>query len=237
MQMTISTTGRRLLCILCFVFVLSKMLKLCGAEGSSFRWFVGAVSCFCWDPSLFEVDLVAEQRLCGGAPDLSVMMLLSDFDWCFQLLRSIRLLFLRLTSFWSSILDTVNCLLLKQHLYNSLGVRSLDAVNFFCWISVLVFSSDSWIVGFRPSFWEWMPFVEIHQILFLKWISLQCWVFWDETCQMVSLQWVEPFDEGQWLVVSDRCLIAFSFCRDPSDFLVSEVDLFAVEIYQTLFLR
>ncbi len=34
MQMTISTTGRRRLCILCFVYVLSKMLKLCGAEGS-----------------------------------------------------------------------------------------------------------------------------------------------------------------------------------------------------------
>ena len=44
---------------------------------------------------------------------------------------------------------------------------------------------------------------------------------------MVSLQWLEPFDEGQWLAVSDRCLIAFSFCccRDLSD-LVSEVDLF-----------
>ncbi len=38
MQMTISTTGRRLLCILCFVYVLSKMLKLCSAGGSSFRF-------------------------------------------------------------------------------------------------------------------------------------------------------------------------------------------------------
>ncbi len=53
---------------------------------------------------------------------------------------------------------------------------------------------------------------------------------------MVSLQWLEPFDACQWLVVSDRCLIASSFCRDFSDF-VSEVDLFAVEISQTLFLR
>jgi hypothetical protein len=45
---------------------------------------------------------------------------------------------------------------------------------------------------------------------------------------MVSLQWREPFDVGQWLAVSDRCLIAFSLCccRDLSDF-VSEVDLFA----------
>ena len=47
MQMTISTTGRRQLCILCSVCVLSKMLKLCGAEGSSFRWLMGAGSCFC----------------------------------------------------------------------------------------------------------------------------------------------------------------------------------------------
>ena len=52
MQMTISTTGRRQLCILCSVCVLSKMLKLCGAEGSSFRWLMGAVSCFCGDPSI-----------------------------------------------------------------------------------------------------------------------------------------------------------------------------------------
>jgi hypothetical protein len=44
MQMTISTTGRRLLCILCFVYVLSKMLKLCSAEGSSFRFLMDAVS-------------------------------------------------------------------------------------------------------------------------------------------------------------------------------------------------
>ena len=45
---------------------------------------------------------------------------------------------------------------------------------------------------------------------------------------MVSMQWLEPFDEGQWLVVSDRCLIAVSLllCGGPSDF-VSEVDLFA----------
>jgi hypothetical protein len=44
MQMAISTTGRRLLCILCSVYVLSKMLKLCGAEGSSFRlwWMLSA---------------------------------------------------------------------------------------------------------------------------------------------------------------------------------------------------
>ncbi len=46
--MAISTTGRRLLCILCFVYVLSKMLKLCSAEGSSFRlWGMLSAIC-CW---------------------------------------------------------------------------------------------------------------------------------------------------------------------------------------------
>ncbi len=55
---------------------------------------------------------------------------------------------------------------------------------------------------------------------------------------MVSLQWLEPFDACQWLVVSDRCLIASSFFLWRSiRFLVSEVDLFAVEISQTVFLR
>ncbi len=46
--MAISTTGHRLLCILCSVYVLSKMLKLCSAEGSSFRfwWMLSAVSCW-----------------------------------------------------------------------------------------------------------------------------------------------------------------------------------------------
>ena len=41
MQMAISTTGRRPLCIFCSVSVLSKMLKLRSAEGSSFRlWWL-----------------------------------------------------------------------------------------------------------------------------------------------------------------------------------------------------
>ncbi len=63
-----------------------------------------------------------------------------------------------------------------------------------------------------------MPFVEVHQI-FVSGVDLSSMLsVWDETCQVVSLQWLEPFDEGQWLVVSDRCLIAYSFCWDPSDF-------------------
>jgi hypothetical protein len=45
MQMAISTTGRRPLCISCSVSVLSKMLKLRSAEGSSFRlwWLLQSV--------------------------------------------------------------------------------------------------------------------------------------------------------------------------------------------------
>ena len=100
-----------------------------------------------------------------------------------------------------------------------LGVRSLDAVNVLLVDQrpgVFIRLIDCWVSS--ESFREWMPFVEVHQILFLKWISLQCWVFWDEACQMVSLQWLEPFDACQWLVVSDRCLIAYSFCWDPSAF-------------------
>jgi hypothetical protein len=45
MQMAISTTGRHPLCILCSVYVLSKMLKHRSAEGSSFRlwWMLSTV--------------------------------------------------------------------------------------------------------------------------------------------------------------------------------------------------
>jgi hypothetical protein len=88
MQMTISTTGRRRLCILRFVYVLSKMLKLCGAEGSSFR-FWGVLSV-----------LVAEAAswFCWGSP-----------DWCCWggILFPVRQLWV-----WS--LDAVSPLLLRQ---------------------------------------------------------------------------------------------------------------------------
>ena len=196
--MTISTTGRRQLCILCSVSVLSKMLKLCGAEGSSFRWLMGAGSCFCeFHPICFS----------SGSRCWAVFCLLEvhqiDPLWCCcQALTDAfsgwdPLEFWGGSRFWSSILDTVNRLC-----WSSIGATFRGTIFgccqlFGCWNSVLVFSSDSLIVGFRPSFREWMPFVEIHQI-FLKWISLQCWVFWDETCQMVSLQWLEP-SECFWL--------------------------------------
>jgi hypothetical protein len=178
------------------------MLKLCGAEGSSFRWLMGAVSCFCWDPSnfVFEVDLGAEQHfVCMSVHQIDPLWcccqtLIDAFngwdpsDFCFWggSCSEVAYWILSTVCCWSSIGSTVRG--------SIFGCCQL----FCCWVSVLVFSSDSLIVGFRPSFREWMPFVEIHQILFLRWISLQCWVFWDETCQMVSLQWLEP-SECFWL--------------------------------------
>jgi hypothetical protein len=70
--MTISTTGRRQLCILCSVYVLSKMLKLCGAEGSSFRCLMCAGSCFCGGPSNFVLKwilVLSSGLFVGGTPD------------------------------------------------------------------------------------------------------------------------------------------------------------------------
>ena len=55
MQMAISTTGRRPLCIFCSVSVLSKMLKLRSAEGSSFRlWWL--LSVCCWSSSRWRLS-------------------------------------------------------------------------------------------------------------------------------------------------------------------------------------
>ncbi len=56
MQMAISTTGRRPLCIFCSVSVLSKMLKVRSAEGSSFRlWWLLSIFC-CWSSLLDAVS-------------------------------------------------------------------------------------------------------------------------------------------------------------------------------------
>ncbi len=52
--------------------------------------------------------------------------------------------------------------------------RSLDAVDFLLVDQRPGVSSDSLIVGFHPSFLGVNAVVEIHQILFLRWISLQC---------------------------------------------------------------
>ncbi len=131
MQMTISTTGRRQLCILCSVCVLSKMLKLCGVEGSSFRWLMGAGSCFCWDLSNFAlkwISVLSRILFVGGTPDRSVLMLLSGFDWCIQWLRSIWV------SRWIMILNWhigyCQPFVVEAASVQQLGVRSLDAVNF-----------------------------------------------------------------------------------------------------------
>ncbi len=145
------------------VYVLSKMLKLCGAEGSSFRWLVGAVSCFVevhW--SLFGVDLVAEQRLvCVEVHQIGPCDAVSYFDWCSQLLRSIRLLFLRWTScevaYW--ILSTVCC-------WSSIGAAVRGAIfgccRLFCWwISVLVFPQTHRL---------WISFnAECSEMRFVRW--------------------------------------------------------------------
>ena len=74
MQMVISTTGRRPLCILCSVSVLSKMLKLCSAEGSSFRlWWMLSARC-CWGSVICVLvgccqPIVAETASCWLSSD------------------------------------------------------------------------------------------------------------------------------------------------------------------------
>jgi hypothetical protein len=175
MQMTISTTGRRRLCILCSVYVLSKMLKLCGAEGSSFNWLMGAVSCCCWDLSdlVSEVNLVAEQRLvCVGLHQIDPL-------WCccqIFLLRSIKL------CFWGGshccgqmLVSEVAYCLIQQ-----LVVWSLDAVN-----SLLLYQRPGvvhqthWLLGFVRVFGSECPALRSIRSWFLRWISFftVCWVF------------------------------------------------------------
>ena len=66
MQMAISTTGRRPLCIFCSVSVLSKMLKLRSAEGSSFRlWWLLSVFC-CWSSLLDAVSFLLLRQHLGA---------------------------------------------------------------------------------------------------------------------------------------------------------------------------
>ncbi len=122
MQMAISTTGRHLLCILCSVYVLSKMLKLCSAEGSSFRfwWMLSAVCC------RGSILISVEVHQIGP-----FVKLLSDF-W----------LMLSAVCCWGSIL------FLKQQL----GVWSLDAVSPLLLKQRPGVSTDSLIVGFCPNF-------------------------------------------------------------------------------------
>ena len=218
MQMTISTTGRRQLCILCSVCVLSKMLKLCGAEGSSFRWLMGAGSCFCeFHPICFW----------SGSRCWAVFCLLEvhqiDPLWCCcQALTDAfsgwdPLEFWGGSRFWSSILDTVNRLC-----WSSIGATVRGTIFGCCQLFVggsasWCFHQTHWLLGLVRVVGKECPL--LRSFRFVSEVDLfQCWVFWDEACLMVSLQWLEPFDVCQWLVVSDRCLIASSFSWDPSDF-------------------
>jgi hypothetical protein len=57
--MAISTTGHRLLCILFSVYVLSKILKLCSAEGSSFRYRVEIHQTLVAEVDLFVGSIMA----------------------------------------------------------------------------------------------------------------------------------------------------------------------------------
>jgi hypothetical protein len=47
-------------------------------------------------------------------------------------------------------------------------------------------------------------------------VALQCWVFWDEACQMVSLQWLEPsvsaFRCGFWSI--GTLFLEWTICGD-----------------------
>jgi len=260
MQMTISTTGRRRLCILCSVYVLSKMLKLCGAEGSSFSWLMGAVSCCCWDLSDFvsEVNLVAEQRLvCVGLHQIDPL-------WCccqIFLLRSIKL------CFWGGSHCCVQMLVseVAYCLIQQLVVWSLDAVN-----SLLLYQRPGvvhqthWLLGFVRVFGSECPALRSIRSWFLRWISFftVCWVFrfnaecsemrhvrwWacsgsNRLCRQGFLTW--PFC-GIWLIRMFQ--ICYALCWGTSD-LVSDNHLLmksdvcfwgfivGVEIHQTLFLR
>jgi hypothetical protein len=85
MQMAISTTGRCLLCILCFVYVLSKMLKLCGAEGSSFRLGGCCQSCVAeaasWFCSLDAVSLLLLKQRLGVSSDSLIVGICQTCFW------------------------------------------------------------------------------------------------------------------------------------------------------------
>ena len=123
--------------------------------------------------------------------------------------------FLRWTSFWSSILDTVNRLLLKQHRCISEGYDLWMLSTFCWWISVLVFHQTHWLLGLVRVVGKECPFLRSFRFC-----------FWSGSLPMLSvlrwglsngeLQWLEPFGACQWLVVSDSSFF---------------------EVYQTLFLR
>ena len=214
MQMTISTTGRRRLCILCSVYVLSKMLKLCGAEGSSFSWLMGAVSCCCWDLSDFvsEVNLVAEQRLvCVGLHQIDPL-------WCccqIFLLRSIKL------CFWGGSHCCVQMLVseVAYCLIQQLVVWSLDAVN-----SLLLYQRPGvvhqthWLLGFVRVFGSECPALRSIRSWFLRWISFSPSVGCSASMLSV-LRW--DMSDGELAVARTVCVVRI-FWRDLLRYLTDQ---------------
>ncbi len=87
--MAVSINGRRLLCILCSVYVQSKMLKLCSAEGSSFRDRVEIHQTLVSEVDLFVGSLVDVVRLCFWGNILEVdPVWLIRVVWCCQIFVS-----------------------------------------------------------------------------------------------------------------------------------------------------
>jgi hypothetical protein len=114
MQMTISTTAVAC-CAFCALFMCyQKCLNFAVLKvlPSGDWWVLSAVSVEILQILFLKwISVLSSICLFGGAPDRSVMMLLSDFDWCVQWLGSIRFLFLRWSCFWGGVSDTVNRLL------------------------------------------------------------------------------------------------------------------------------
>jgi hypothetical protein len=216
MQMTISTTGRRQLCILCSVCVLSKMLKLCGAEGSSFRWLMGAGSCFCEFPPIC---------FWSGSRCWAVFCLLEvhqiDPLWCCcQALTDAfsgwdPLEFRGGSRFWSSILDTVNRLC-----WSSIGATVRGTIFGCCQLFVggsasWCFHQTHWLLGLVRVVGKECPLLRSFRF------------FWSGSLPMLSvLRW--GLSNGELAVARTiwrvsvvggvRSLFDLSFCWDPSAF-------------------
>jgi hypothetical protein len=157
--------------------VLSKMLKLCGAEGSSFRWLMGAGSCSVSSIQFLKwISVLSSILFVGGAPDRSA---------CDAVVR-----------LWLMHSVVVGCC--------QLFVTEAASV---CWSSIGATVRDT-IFGCCQ--------------LFCRLGSIRLWF----------LKWICSLLRSIRLCFWSRSVR----CWDLSDF-VSEVDLFAVEIYQTLFLR
>ncbi len=208
------------MCILCSVYVLSKMLKLCGAEGSpSGDWW-------CCQLFLLGSIIVWSRSRCWAAFCCWRYLRSIRYDAVFifwlmhPVVGSIRLLFLRWTWFWSSILDTVNRLLLKQHRCSSSGCDLWMLID--CWVS-------SEFSGVNALCWG--PSDLVLEVDFLQVSGLR-WDLSDGEHAVARTIW-----QGS-VVGGVRSLFdCFQLLLRSVRFLVSEVDLFAVKIYQTLFLR